>query len=404
MKNFSNDFFSANRSKLREDCPNDGLIIISANGIVQRAGDSGYPFRQDSNFWYLTGIDTADAILVLTSKSEFIILPERNPMMDYFEGAIDTEQIAKASGIESIMSNHQGWEQLMHCTKNSKTINSCLYKGYDQRHSLYLNPSKPRLISRLKKIAPKAMLNDVRPLLARMRMVKQPDEINAIQKAVDITVESFNKIFSDNWYTRSKQESLVSAKLGYEFTKHGGQLAYPSIVAGGGRACTLHYEHNNQPIDKNELLLVDAGAEYNMYASDISRVYAPDKMTAKQKDVYEAVKDIQSYAISLLRPGVDIKQVDKKVEKKIGQFLKANKLITKQDPSQIRKYYPHAVSHHLGLDVHDVADYSFSLAEGNVITVEPGIYIPEWNIGVRIEDDILITQTGYKNLSANLRS
>ncbi len=404
MKSFSSDFFSANRARLREDCQNGAPIIITANGVVQRAGDSGFPFRQDSSFWYLTGIALPDAVLVITQKSEFLILPERDPVLDYFEGAIDVRALTNTSGIEHILSNHDGWEQLIQITKRSRTLNVCLYKGYDQRHAVYVNPSKPRLISRLKKLAPNSTLNDLRPSLTRMRMIKQKPEIDAIQKSVDISVESFKKVFSGNWYARNKHEATVDARFQFEFIKRGARNAYPSIVAGGKNACTLHYDHNNQPLVKDELLLVDAGAEHTMYASDITRVYAPDKMTPAQKNVYKAVKDVQDYAISLLKPGADIKEIDKKVEKKIGQFLKAEKLITKQEPAQIRKYYPHAFSHHLGLDVHDVADYALPLAAGMVITVEPGIYIAERNIGIRIEDDVLITSDGVKNLSANLPS
>jgi Xaa-Pro aminopeptidase len=401
---FSSDFFEHNRQVLKTHLADDMLVVLTANGLVQRAGDSGFPFRQDSNFWYLTGIQLADGVLVMTPKTEFMILPERNPVLDYFEGAIDADKLADMSGIKQIMPNHQGWEQLIQLTKKHKTIGTCLYKGFDERHAIYMNPSKPRLVSRLKKLAPRAKFSDIRPIMTSMRMVKQPLEIMAIQQAVDISVESFKAIFSDNWHEEQMHESMIDASIGYEFAKRGASPAYPSIVAGGKRACTLHYEANNQPIASDELLLVDAGAEYSMYASDITRVYSPNKMSVRQKDVYDAVKEIQAYTIDLLKPGVDIKQVDKKVEKKIGQFLKASKLITKQDTSQIRKYYPHAVSHHLGLDVHDVADYSKPLTEGNVITVEPGIYIPEWNIGVRIEDDILITDKNRLNLSANLPS
>ncbi len=401
---FGSDFFEHNRQVLKTQLADDMLVVITANGLVQRAGDSGFPFRQDSNFWYLTGIQLADAVLVMTKNTEFIILPERDPVLDYFEGAIDVDELAGMSSIKQIMPNHQGWEQLIQLTKKHKTIGTCLYKGFDQRHAIYMNPSKPRLVSRLKKLAPRAIFTDIRPVLTRQRMIKQPEEIQAIQKAIDVSVKSFIAVFKEGWYAKNQHETLIAAKLDYEFACRGSSPAYPSIVAGGKRACTLHYEANNQPIASDELLLVDAGAEYSMYASDITRVYCPNKMSVRQKDVYNAVKEIQAYTIDLLKPGVDIKQVDKKVEKKIGQFLKANKLITKQEPSQIRKYYPHAVSHHLGLDVHDVADYSKPLTEGNVITVEPGIYIPEWNIGVRIEDDILITDKNRINLSANLPS
>jgi Xaa-Pro aminopeptidase len=235
-------------------------------------------------------------------------------------------------------------------------------------------------------------------------MLKQPQELSAINRAIQITADSFNKVMTNNWYNKLKTEQAVHAKLDYNFKLNNCQEAYPSIVAGGKRACILHYSDNNQPINQDELLLIDAGAEFNNYASDITRVFAPKKFSQKQKNVYKTVKDAQKLAYSLIKPGADIKKIDKKVESFIGKFLKSQKLITKQDSAQIRKYYPHAVSHHLGLDVHDVADYTLPLVENMVITVEPGIYVPEWGIGVRIEDDVAITKNGNKILSSMLPS
>lgn len=404
MNNFTSDFFCQNRLALRQKINNDSLIVLTANGVIQRVGDSGFPFRQDSNFWYLTGISTPDVVLVITESSEFLILAERDPVLDYFEGPVDISSLQSISGIEQVLTQHEGWERLRQITKQVKLINTCIVKGYDERHNIYTNPSKPRLISRLKKVAPKATLNDIRKDLTHLRMVKQPSEIKAIKESIGVTISSFKEIFKNGWFTKYNHESHISAKLGYEFHKRGGVHAYSPIVASGRSACTLHYDSNNQRINSDDLLLVDAGAEVNMYASDITRVFVPQKMSGLQEEIYHTVKDIQQFAIGQLKPGVDIKALDKQVEKKIGQFLKSKKLITKQEPSQIRKYYPHAVSHHLGLDVHDVADYSVSLTEGNVITVEPGIYAPEYNIGVRLEDDILITKDGATNLSLDLPS
>lgn len=401
---FSSNFFEHNRRVLKTQLADDVLVVVTANGLVQRAGDSGFAFRQDSNFWYLTGVNIADVVLVITPKSEFLILPERDPSLDYFEGAINKDELASKSDINQVLPNHEGWEKLARLAKQYKTIGACLYNGYDQRHAVYINPSKTRLLSRLKKLSPNATMVDIKKDLTRQRMIKQPQEIKAIQQSIDVTIKSFKNIFIDNWYANNKHEAKIEAKFAYQFIKRGATHAYPSIVAGGARACTLHYDKNNQSLSSKELLLVDAGAELDMYASDITRVYAPNKMTIKQKAVYQAVKNIQEYAISLLKPGVNIKDIDEKVEAEIGKFLKAHKLITKQEPAQIRKYYPHVVSHHLGLDVHDVADYSIPLQAGNVVTVEPGIYIPQWSIGVRIEDDILITKNDAKNLSTNLPS
>lgn len=399
---FSSGFFAENRHRLRKICGNDAPIVITANGLVQRAGDSGFPFRQDSNFWYLTGLELADLVLVITRQTELLILPERNPDLDYFNGAISQDELSQISGIKDIVSQHEGWERLRRLAVKYKVVNTCLYKGYDPKHAIYINPSKPRLVNQLKKLTPGVELKEVRQALANLRMVKQPPELAAIKQAIKITKESFESILKKDWYKNYNHETLIDAKFTYEFTSRGGRLAYPSIVAGGKRACTLHYEANNQKLETDELLLIDAGAEFNNYASDITRVYAPNKMTGKQQLVYDAVKDVHDQVIAMLKAGVFVRDVDKFTEKLIGRFLKSQKLITKQESSQIRKYYPHVVSHHLGLDVHDVADYTKPLEDGNIITIEPGIYIPEWSIGVRLEDDILITDKGSVNLSADL--
>lgn len=402
-KSFTNNFFTNNRKRLKSEV-GDNPIIISANGSVQRAGDSAYPFRQDSNFWYLTGIDEPDMVLVMLPEQEFIILPERSSIQETFDGKIDKALLQQTSGIETFYSFMEGWEALRLATKQSKFVNTCLYNGFDTRHSMYLNPAKPRLVSRLKKMLPKARLNDTRKTLAKMRMIKQPPEINAIKQAVKVTKESFAAVFVDDWAKQYKNEAEISARLSYEFAKRGCQPAYPSIVAGGQRAVTLHYDKNNQPIDTSELLLVDAGAEYNNYAADITRVFNAEPMEKFQRQVYSAVKKAQKLAYKQLKPGALLGDVESIVEKNIGEFLLKRGIITKPEREQIRKFYPHSFSHHLGLDVHDVADYSRPLSEGMVITVEPGIYIADKHIGVRLEDDVLITKTGHQVLSRSLPS
>lgn len=404
MKDFSSEFFITNRTELRKRLQNTDPIVVAANGLVQRAGDTVYPFRQDSNFWYLTGLsELADAVLVMTEEKDYLILPERDAVMDFFDGAFDKQAIMRTSGIAEIYDHHDGWEQLVMLIKKHKRINAAPYQRFDARHGLYLNPSKPRLLSRLKKIDAELAVQDIRKHLAHMRMVKYPVEIKAIQDSIDATVASFKHIFSSSWSAHTNEAS-IHAELQYQFMKRGGLPAYSSIVAGGNRACTLHYMANNHVLEKDELLLVDAGAEVNHYAADITRVYRDGKMSSEQKSVYKAVKEAHAYALNLVKPGVDIRKLDSKVTRFIGTYLKAEKIITKNEPAQVRKYYPHAISHHLGLDVHDAADYDKRLAENMVITIEPGIYLPQKGIGVRIEDDILITKTGYKNLSRLLPS
>lgn len=399
---FTSDFFSTNRTQLRKRCDNENPIVITASGLVQQGGDSAYPFKQDANFWYLTGVEEPEVILVVTNNEEFLILPERDVRRDVFDGAVDTKAIQKISGIATILPYQDGWERLRILAESHKTFNAPLHKSYDADHNIFTNPAKARLLRNLRKLD--VELEDIRLQLAHMRMIKQQPEIDAIQKAIDITLESITDVFSKDWAKRYTNEREIDADIQAGFIRLGGRPAYQSIVAGGKCACTLHYINNNQPLQNNELVLIDVGAEHTNYVADISRTYAPGKMTTKQQRVYEAVKEAQIVGFEAMKPGVSARDVQKAVVEHIGAFLKAEKLITEIRPEEVGKYFPHAFGHHLGLDVHDVADYSEPLTEGMVLTMEPGIYIPEWSVGVRLEDDVLITKTGAQVLSAGLPS
>lgn len=399
---FTSDFFSANRTQLRKRCDNENPIVISASGLVQQGGDSAYPFKQDASFWYLTGIDEPEVILVITQNEEFLILPERDVRRDVFDGAVDIKAMQNTSGIATILPYQDGWERLRILAESCKTFNAPLHKSYDADHNIFTNPAKARLLRNLRKLD--VELEDVRLHLVHMRMTKQQPEIDAIQKAIDITLESIADVFSKDWSKKYSNEQELDADILAGFVRRGARPAYQSIIAGGKHACTLHYINNNQPLQGDELVLIDVGAEYGNYVADISRTYTPGKMNAKQQRIYRAVKDAQAIGFEAMKPGVSARDIQKALVEYIGEFLKAEKLITEITPEEVGKYFPHAFGHHLGLDVHDVADYSEPLAEGMVLTMEPGIYIPEWSIGVRIEDDVLITKTGAKVLSAGLPS
>lgn len=402
---FTADFFVGNRKRLLEKRSDELPVVITANGLVQRAGDSPFAFRQDSSFWYLTGIDEPELVLVLTDNTEFIILPERSSIIDVFDGAIDNDRLSARSGIEKIYDHQTGWETLRNLAGKYKKFYAPLYKGYDDRHNIYFNPAKPRLVSQLKKLGDDMTLLDIRRELARLRMVKQEPEITAIEKAIAVTDESLQAVLKDGWIKKYPNEADIHRELTYQFAKHGATgHAYSPIVASGKNACTLHYVANNQPIEKGELLLIDAGAEWGHYAADITRMYAPGPPTERQQAVFEAVKEVNEQIIAMLKPGLNMRDIEEKVERMIGKQLAKLGLAKAKDRTAIRNYYPHSFSHHLGLDVHDAADYEVPLAAGMVITVEPGIYIPEESIGVRIEDDVLITDKGCRVLSADLPS
>ncbi len=398
---FTADFFIGNRQRLREAVKAE-VIVVAANGLLQRSGDTTYPFRQDSNFWYLTGIDEPDVVLVMDGDSEYLIVPGRSSTRVVFDGGVDVGLLAKMSGVQQVLDEETGWQRLGVTAQKQQIIAMPLPAAkYIEHHGFYSNPARARLSTRLKKFNAELELQDIRMDLARLRSIKQAPELAAIEQAISISAETFQEVVKHK--KQYAHEYEVEAALTHGFRTRGAEgHAYAPIVAVGKNACTLHYIANNDQLQKDELLLIDAGAEADHYAADITRTYALGEPTARQQHVFEAVLKVQEFAMSQLRPGVFIKEYEKAVEQCMGEQLKELGLIKDETREAIRVYYPHATSHFLGLDVHDVGDYEQPLAAGMVLTVEPGIYIREENIGIRLEDNVVITDKGIKVLTAGL--
>jgi Xaa-Pro aminopeptidase len=401
QSHFSASFFSANRAKLRSLVKEQSLIAIAANGLLQRNSDISYPFRQDSNFWYLTGIEEPDVVLVIDGNDEYLIVEDRDERRAAFDGSIDIEAMKKVSGIASVYGRTEGWNKAGEkIAKNTQVATLAANPAYDDSHGIYANPARARLRSTLAVHNPDIKLVDIRLMLARMRMVKEPSEIEAMKKALAVTRQAFQRVAEQ--IETFEYEYEIERELTSTFVEHSATHAYQPIVAAGKNACTLHYTHNNGPINKRSLLLIDAGAEYSNYASDITRTFAVGKISDRMKQVFVSVQTVQDYAMELLKPGVLMREYEENVEQFMGKELQKLGLISTNNTSTVRKYYPHATSHFLGLDTHDVADYTLPLSAGMVLTVEPGIYIPEENIGVRIEDNVILTDKGIVNLSEDL--
>jgi Xaa-Pro aminopeptidase len=274
-----------------------------------------------------------------------------------------------------------------------------------QRHfNLAMNPARSQLIAKMRRRRKGLIIEDLRLPLSQMRMVKQAPELKVLQRAIDITNETLLEIFKPGWNKKYKTEYELDADITAGFRRrqspgHG----FTPIIANGKKTCTIHPIDNDAQLEPNALLLVDLGAEFQNYTADISRTWPVNgTLSPRQRDVFEAVVDVQQYAYSLLKPGQNYLKYEKKVEDYMGKKLVELGLIKVPTRKNIRQYFPHRTSHSLGLDPHDPADYSGDIVENMVITVEPGIYIPEEGIGVRIEDDVLITKTGHKVLSAKL--
>lgn len=401
MEIFTSDFFIGNRDRLQTELDSQ-LIVLSANGLLQRSADTTFAFRQDSNFWYLTGVDEPDFVLVINGSGTFLIAPKRDSHRDQWDGAIDKKALKALSGIDEIVEHHDGWNRLDKLLKKYKKVHTIApAEAYLDHFGFYANPARGALLTALQKHK-KLEIVDIRKVIARQRQIKQPIELAAIQRAIDITARALARV--QKRLPRYKNEREIAADLTHDFIHAGAHgHAYTPIIASGKHAATIHYIQNNRPVDPTKLLLLDVGAEVSGYSADITRTYAVSKPSKRQREVYRAVLEVHDTALELLKPGVDMKTYEQQIDKIMARQLKKLGLIDDvADKKKLKKYYPHLTSHFLGLDTHDAADYQRPLEPGMVLTVEPGIYIPEENIGIRIEDDVLITENGVQNLSASL--
>ena len=384
------------RSGLTKQLKENELVIVFAASV------SKYPrnFLQDKNFKYLTGLDVPDAILVVSKQKKQVmeIFIERGiPEMEVWEGKKMTIVEAKeTTGIDRISFLDEFERKIGFYLASANIVYANL--GYN-------NIDKPLnkiqdFINKSKQHFPQITAMDITKLMIPLRSVKTKWEIEQMQKAIDITGEGIKNIIKKSKIGMMEYE--LDAILKYEINRNGlKHIGFKSIVAAGENAATLHYEQNNSKIKKDEMVLLDVGAACNGYSADISRTFpVSGKFTQRQKEVYSEVLAINKKIIKMVKPGIGMTELNEKTVELIQKSLIKLKLI--KDKKDYRKYYMHSVGHHLGMDTHDLGARNSVLKVGNVITIEPGIYIPEEKIGVRIEDDILVTKTGYKNLSVNI--
>ncbi len=410
MKNthssFNATFFSGNRRKLCSLINGTAPIIISGNGLMQRSADDVYRFRQDSNFWYLTGIDIPGLVLVIDKDLEYLIIPDLNTNQKTFDGEYNMDKIKERSGISEIYTEKGGWKKLRTCVKKAEYFASLPPpKPYIDCYGMFTNPARYMVNKKLRGINPDSTMIDVGMELASMRSIKQPQEIAAIKTAIRITenaVRQSLKYFNKRTLSYEYElEALISKEI--RFVGASG-YGYDPIIASGPRTSTLHYQDNNHAVGSNDLILFDVGASYQSYTADITRVVSYGDITTRQQRIWDSVVDVQNYAMSILKPAVSFRAYENDVMLYMGQKLAALGLIKKITSENIRQYFPHAVSHSLGLDVHDLYDDTDFVKEGMVLQIEPGIYIPDEQIGMRIEDAYLITKDGAKKMSNNLCS
>ncbi len=406
------NLFKRNREKILAQLPSDSIAIVCGADQVLR-NDGYYRYRQNSDFFYLTGIEQEDSFLILlpnkTNKNEqaILFLREANPLMERWEGRkLTNAEAMSISGIQHIRSNRTLAQTIEEIAPNVATI--FLNQSNNKRNNQVLT-REIRLGKILRKRYTNISIKNCAPLLAASRMLKEPEEIVLMQRACDITEKAFRLVLKN---TKSgMREYEIEALLWQTFIAEGvAHHAFEPIVATGENSCYLHYNKNNSVIAPHDSILIDFGAEYANYAADCTRVIpASGKFTEQQKLVYGAVLRVFRFAKSQILAGTSIEAYHKLVCEAMQEELLQLGLISSSDvkhkidgkPAYF-KYYMHGTSHFIGLDVHDVGQRSDILQPNMVVSCEPGIYVPEWGFGVRLESDILITENGNIDLMAHI--
>lgn len=384
-----------NRKRFITECQG-ALAVLAGNNAMQLSGDMAAPFLQESNFWWLTGIEEPGWKVIIDGArgKTTLVRPHITQTQLVFDGSISDEQALQISGADGVIANKEFEAELLQLARNRTLVMT----ANNQHDDMHVNPAQHRLAVQLERIFSK--LEFCNKQLAELRAIKQPEEVDIIKKAIEVSVNAYSLVRS-KWQSY-KYEYEVEADFTYEFNRRGYSHAYTPIVAAGERACTLHYDKNNQRISKRDCTVIDIGARVQGYAADITRTYCHNP-TKRQYQVHQAVQQAQQQIIELLAPNLLVAEYIRSVDTIMqSALLRLGLMKGKNDELSYRKYFPHAVSHGLGVDVHDSLGNPRYFRPGMVLTVEPGIYIPEEGIGVRIEDDIIITPDGSDNLSATL--
>jgi len=413
-KNIPKELFENNRKRLADRLQPNSVVIIKANDIMPTNADGTLPFYQNTNLFYLTGIHQEETVLIMApdfpdeKMRELLFLRETNEEIAIWEGHKYTkEEGQETSGIKNIKWTHE-FEKTLY-TIMAESDNIYLYKNEHIRNASEVETANDRLIKWCKNHYPLYNYERLAPIMYDLRCIKSKHEVDILEHACHITELGFRDVLEV--VEPGVWEYEVEAEYNYIFLKNRSRgFAYQPIIAGGANACVLHYVENNQQLKDGDLLLMDVGAEYANYNADMTRTIPVNgKFTKRQRQIYDAVLRVKNQATELLVPGNSIPEYHRQVGELMTEELLELGLLDKedlknQDPDwpAYKKYFMHGTSHHLGLDVHDVASVYKKFEPGMVFTVEPGIYIRNEGIGIRLEDDVLITDSGHKNLMKNI--
>jgi len=408
-KPIKNKLFSENRKRLTTLLAPKSLAVINANDLLPVNADATLVMHPNSDLFFLSGIEQEESILLIfpdaaeEKNREILFLREPNEHLKIWEGYKHTKEDArKISGIKNVqwLSEFPVTFRSLMLESDAAYLNSNEYK----RANVEMETRDVRFIRQCQQDYPLHNFRRLAPLLHQLRVTKTDLELELLKEAIDITTKGFNRML--RFVKPGVTEYEVEAELAKEYIKRRGKFAYPPIIAAGKNNCVLHYWQNDQPCKKGQLLLMDAASGYANYNADLTRtIPVSGRFSRRQKKVYNAVLRVLRASIAGATVGKLHRDWQKESQVHMNEeLLKLGLLkpsqVKKQDPENpaCRKYYMHGLGHPLGLDVHDVGDMNVPFAPGTVLTVEPGIYIPDEGFGVRLEDDIVVTENGPVNL------
>ena len=403
-----------NRANFVKHLKPNSVAIFNSNDIMPTNADGSMPFRQNNDLLYLSGIDQEESILLIAPNAsnpkhrEILFVKETSELIAIWEGAkLTKEQATEQSGIETVYWTSQ-FDQIFHAVM-TESEHVYLNQNEHLRAVTTVETRDDRFRKTCKEKYPLHEYERLAPIMRKLRPIKSQLEIDAIQHACNITEKGIRRLLK--FIKPGVMEYEIEAELAHEFLMNRSRgFAYEPIIASGFNACVLHYVENNKECKAGDVILLDVGAEYGNYASDLTRcIPVSGKFTSRQKEVYNAVLRVMKAATAMLVPGT----LHDEYHTKVGQIMETELIglglldkneVAKQDPKNplYKKYFMHGTSHHMGLDVHDVEERNRPFEAGMVLTVEPGIYIREENLGIRLENDILITNNGPVDLMKNI--
>ena len=411
-----NRLFIRNRANFAAQLPPKSVAVFTANEPMPRNGDEFYPFRQQSDFFYLTGINEENTYLLIAPDypiedlREILFIEPYDEVKATWQGEmLDNAQAAELSGVKTIKGSNAFW-QFLNDIALSGYADTIFLNSYEYpKYECAVETIQKRFVKQVKERYPMHNYGRTAPILNALRMIKSEDEIAITRQACDITAKAFRRCLET--VKPGMNEYEVQAEIEYIFKKNNASgHAYAPIIAAGKNACCLHYCKNQSLLNDGDLILFDIGCELRNYSSDLSRTIPINgKFTERQRDCYNAVLRVMKEITKLYHPGGTINEINETTYKlmeqemiKLGLFTAEDVKNQNPDKPLYKKYLMHGMSHHIGLDVHDSIEKFKPFAPGMILTCEPGLYIREEGIGIRIENDLLITDGEPINLFEEL--